>query len=409
MTQVIGQKILSVPVLLILFFSLFGCDKADESKPIEPATPGAMAGLVVSPKKSEFRAVLETLAQANQYQVRLNWELDLKPKTWTIDRYEASNRTNPIKLAGQATQYVDKSVKPGETYTYVLLSPTDSSAGLRVEVKIPKDLEVVTEITLDGALEFNRIFFRKGSKVKVGKSLILSASELSSDGAVIEAGLNGAIAAVDAPGVSSPSVKITANVAMGQLEIKAHGSNGGVGSDGVNGGEGTQGALGSPAKVGFKYDEFLGISHNLGGHWACITQPGDGAKGGIGGNATNGQDGKNGGDSGTVIVNILSESPFSVDVDSNPGKGGIAGRGGGGGPGGPGGAPRAPGGPGAPPGARGEPLVCNAANSGPRGDTGKSGLAGNPGSDGKRKPVCVRIGSQLTGDCNLIKNELELR
>ena len=99
--------------------------------------------------------------------------------------------------------------------------------------------------------------------------------------------------------------------------------------------------------------------------------------------------GGRGGDSARVLVQVQTDSDFTVSVASEPGQGAIGGRGGNGGKGGAGGLA----------GIRDNGHMCREAQNGPPGEDALAGRPGKFGDNGMRQPVCTQVGTNISGEC----------
>ncbi len=315
---------------------------------------------------------------------------------------------------GDTRSASDNNAYAGAKYTYFLAVGDEQqfTVKAKVEVAIPRDFIVSVPFPMPSLVNIRRLHLRKGAKLRVTSAPTeIAVQEISSDGGEIEVFPTGQVALAGTTGRSAGDITIRARRATGTLTIITHGESGGNGNDGKKGRDGNRGAQGVPGKYDVKPDNQLPMQKSpaekeqLKAFYAgkrhddplarwdlwfhCVQQTGDGAQGERGDGGADGQSGGNGGDSGKVYVEIVEDSDFKVDVVGQPGGGGLPGRGGLGGTGGPGG----------PPGLRDNGRLCREAQAGPKGSDGLAGRPGRYGEPGKRRSVCVKIGSKTYGDC----------
>jgi hypothetical protein len=366
-----------------------------------------------------FTITVEALAQPNQYQSHLKWNVnDDDGDHWIIQRQSDNAALANVGTVSHDTHdFVDTTVVAGTTYHYGLASDDSDPATVKksLDITVPRDLAIVGTSSLPSVSGIGRLMIPKGSKIVTnGKDLEISVDQIISTGGSIETFPDGQTAAPNISGRPGGQIKIHARTGTGSLTVIARGENGGPSSVvGQRGATGFPGGQGLNAICGFKdNDAACGMSGsdygklqqqcNQGGifgqlycqilgRFYCKMQPGNGGQGSQGQVGGVGGPGVNGGDSGNILVEIADNQNIQITPVVIPGAGGV------GGPGGPGGY----GGNSGPPGNR-DPLgICKGSGHwglpGPLGPTGPQGPSGSPGNNGA---ACLRYGANSSGDCS---------
>lgn len=358
---ILGACYVVAAVLLLL---LAACDKAEEEQRLE--------------------YTVEALPDPDQYQVKLFWKADAFASGWVVKRSEKAEvpPSDIATLSASQLAFSDPKVEAGKNYLYtlVMLSEDEPSGPYKVEVSIPKDLEVRNSVFLHGELIFQRLFLRPQGRIETrGEPILLRLTELVSDNGMIDSSPAAHSIQPGSNGLSAGQITVLARTARGAMRIAGNGDAGLAGLDGRDGQPGAIGPRGTPGQsFGFPFIK------------ACMRHPGNGGRGYTGHDGADGMNGGSGGNSAKVYVEIATPSDFTSAIEANVGKGGLGGHGGKGGRGGLGG----------PPGFMDPHGACSPARVGPEGVGGMSGKSGLNGSNGTKLPVCVKNGNETTGACN---------
>lgn len=380
---------IGIGALLVAVAGLYACaydpawDETSENSPA-PVKTNAVSAL---------NASVEELPEPNAYQVRLRWPKDAAASHFTLARenLKSGETIQVMTLTGDASEYADRAVKPGISYRYHLgRHGTDAFTDLRVEAAIPLDFIVSgAQIVNRVGSEFNRLWILPNSTILThGNDLKVEVNQLlAGDNAAIDTAPPSAWAAPNTSGKSGGSVVVHAKTATGRLKVFATGQGGGQGNrggDGASGGKGPKGISGTTRR---EVDGSTCERH-CPARTVCDRSPGNGGQGEQGRPGGHGSPGHPGGDSARVLIAVDMPNGFEVIPSIAPGPGGPGGIGGTGGSGGLGGDPGD------------RPSVCQAARPGPIGLQGLRGPTGSPGADGKKQPVCLKLGQSLVGDCS---------
>lgn len=364
-----------------------------------------------------LHVAIEGLREPNQYQVVIKWDEPRLERNWILYRKESDDIPVPLhKEADPACSYIDSSVISGKNYRYLLKSTDSEAISLEAgPVSIPVDLVIdgATEIT---RAKVNRLFFRKGAHINSkGTPISFEVNEIVSEDATIDMSPVRRVMSPGTDGNSCGPITIKAIQASGNLELICNAENGSDGTDGHNGSDGTVGTCGNPGDWGMNPELYKCLVHDFvdsverqmrryprpPGHpewnftlaglqrFICSRPPANGGPGGPGIVGKDGGPGGNGGNAASIFVSVENASTFELKIDNNPGRAGLGGRGGNGGKGGRGG----------PPGELDQGHLCPPAKPGPNGPDALSGRTGAPGEQGKRLPVCIRLGDKVEGDC----------
>lgn len=329
------------------------------------------------PMKGPHYQILEG-AGFNTYRVQVSPPANTK----TIERTNIQT-LEKTRLWLPNTAWVDDATVAGGHYQYRFLSASGEVLGETL-VTVPLDMVLAGPVSVKSlklGRPLRRLLLTADSLLKVGSEGIELKAEtiLVEPGARIETFPAGTKAsAAKESGASGGQVRLVALTAQGHLVAEMRGVDG---QDGLVGQPYPE-----PAAAGASYPE------TITGRGQCenLKKGGDGHKGLTG---RQGEDGGTGGNTGSLIINVLNDQDLQVDVRWSPGKGGRPGEGGPGQLGGAAGVSevrkivsrlR-----GADAGQENE-SICPTIPDGIRGEDGPMGRPGTPGRDGIQGVFCRR-------------------
>lgn len=399
-----------VGLAVLVLVGCGGLDKGGEKRP-GPAVPAPTP--LSSTGGETLKATLLEGATPQAYTVTLNWNSE-------SDRV-ALYRESPSR-ARQLVGTFDRTVKTfaesdlpaGETVTYTLTEESDLGRTTKVQLTVPRDLEVTGRLSTKRITGIQRLFLKKGAEVVgIDGQLEIHVDQVISEEALLRSFPPESAASQGNPGASGEFIVVRARRGAGTLFVMAHGQTGGQGLTGPDGERGSEGKPGLAATLVSnlfisspmrpeppvlpltdpELTRFTAGKPPGDMSWAfykCHTAPTDGGTGGAGAKGGKGSPGARGGNAGNLFVSVTNPGGLHVVPQSYGGFGGVAGRGGPGGKGGPGGQP----------GTRDGGELCPSAKVGPLGPNGPEGDAGEAGPAGDKGIVCLKLGNARFGDCD---------
>jgi hypothetical protein len=370
------------------------------------------------PGSSALKAYVDPKPEPNHYEVKLRWAIPESGPSWVIHRQEDGK--SPVLLStlpASANEYADSNVDPGKKYKYQLGALTEGNYQdvAATSIMVPKDMVVKDRQVISGVNGIGRLFLSSTARlVTEGKDAVIAVDEIISENGAIESFSEGAQAPNGQNGRNGGPITIKVKRGRGNLIVHARGEAGGAGVPGANGVNGRKGQAGGYAlsthhsvnvvcgcehrarelRQAIKQGNFFAMLQFKGeqNRHRCITQPTDGHQGEAGTAGAPGSHGGRGGNSARVYVELEDPSQLQVNVFSIPGKGGVGGPGGVGGKGGPGGDPGST--------ALDFYSNCREPRPGAAGANGVNGKPGLNGVSGTDEPICLRLGSSKSPDCN---------
>ena len=364
------------------FLILSGCEAEMKNKQVAPITPQAESP---SPKKDEvqyysvddFSYTVKGSAEPHHYNLSILW-----PKTSHI-------------ITVMINKKVIKEVKPEEVNSFTTVIPdgsqfvvkllSESNSALKEwSFETPKDFVFnSTEIlSQDTVVKADRIFFKDKSFIETREfKFSIEADEVIFDeGTHIINFATPAKIISEKEGLNGGNITILARTAKGKIQLD------------LNGGDGGKGMKAFPWVVPHAdgKDGIAGRCEGGGLVPTCTTQPIDAENSPNGNLGKTGFPGLKGGNSGSVVFEIIEQSALEVTHTERPGLGGE---------GGDGGLGQIKGKPGKGV-SRLESCLCESAKDGE--DTGKNGEPGKPGTPGPSGDyglICISIG-RGSGVCN---------
>ena len=391
--------------------SLGGCGGLGKPDDKKPAVPVPAATPLLNAGTEALKATLEEGSTPQSFSVTLSWSTDSDK----VSLYRES-LSRPRQLVGSFDRAVkgltDRDLPLGETVTYLLIEEADLGRTSKVQIPVPRDMEVKGLLVTKRISGIHRLFLQRDAEVAgADGQLEIDVDQVISDEGILRSFTRDAAASLGNPGRVGEYVVLRARRGAGNLIVLAHGQRGG---DGVPGFEGAIGAAGKPGVAATLVKNYIvkplrpwpvfELNHpdvladtagkrpgEFGWNfWECNTPPTEGGVGEVGGKGGNGSWGARGGDAGNIFVQVANPGGLQVFPQSYGGAGGFAGRGGAGGKGGPGGLP----------GMRDGGELCAAAKTGSTGPVGPQGDLGEPGPAGKGGITCLKMGNAQFGDCD---------
>lgn len=365
-----------------LIFASLGCNTKKEliAVPKVESAPPSTTRQVPAPATSNagVKFQLNEPNVPNQYQIWITWPKEFKSIVIEDGGYV-------VYQSSPAQREFFYTLRDNTSYSLRVFFASDD--GMRVvgeyKGRTPKDMVFSGYFSMEKELnlEAHRVFFVNAAKVQThGFNLKIKTDKVFSENAEIFTFPRGQKAPLD--GRNGGNLNLVATEATGNLRITMRGENGGDGIDGrayeTRAADGAQGSAGAH-DCARAFGQIVRC-------W-CTSSPGPGVEGADGLIGRPGSDAGKGGNSGAVVVNVMTDHNFRLNVEQEAGISGNPGHGAEGQEGGIGGAP-------------GNPTsdACGGSHPGQNGKRGQSGIDGLRPADGEIERKCISVG-QVIRDC----------
>lgn len=394
------MRFFNVMALLCLFL-LTGCNPEFTEQDVKKNTSAPET--VNSRSLDQFLTVkVQPTALPEKYMVYFSWPRIEDGKFVRVRLDKTLIVVNPNQTDFNHEVFHDQTL----TYTFEILDNASKiEKSFPKQIKIPRDFVVregQSNFNEDTRLTVNRIFLTNDTVLSTnGFNIELVANELHSKDGVIETFAENTKAPINNDGKSGGSLKISAQMATGDLKIYMRGQHGGDGANGES--YSNRASDGSPAGEGARFCDCVGKNCLLtaktnfelfpdikptGTICTCESTGGDGGRGADGANGRDGHNAGNGGSAGQLKISIQDGREFDLQTYAFKGIAGTPGNGGDGQDGGIGGP---------------TPDTLSGRKCGGKpggnGSKGKPGRRGDLGSDGDLGLMCTYIASENKNDC----------